>query len=126
MSLIEQFSSELFQLALSLSMLLCFIVVSRKNTQRKNLEKKYEEALNAILFLLETESNHCKNNEVVSGNSLRNTMRSHTKMETNLTWNSSFSKSNCIEEINKIKNGKNVNNALFTELIKLFVLKVKG
>lgn len=125
MSLISQFTPQLFQLVISLSIFLCYLIVSRKINQRKDLEKKYEESLNAILFLLATEDNHCRNNEESGGKSLRNTMRQYTKIETKLNWDSKFSKSNCLNELEKIKSKKiNSKNFFIDSLLTIF-LKVK-
>ena len=123
MTVINLLTPYLLQLAISLCILLCFLITSRKQKQKKDLEKKYSEALNAIVFLLHTEEKHCRNNEENFDKTLRNTMRKQTNIENNIIWNSKFSMGNCMKEINKIKDNKLKNKNVAIEALQMLFLK---
>jgi hypothetical protein len=105
-----------------LVMVLSFLVVARKTKEKENIQKKYEESIEAILFLLETEDNHCRNNEENFNKTLRTTMRKYTKIGTNWKWSGKFSKANCELELQKLKNKKS-NSNFSIEIIQNILLK---
>jgi hypothetical protein len=121
--IISNLTPILLQLALSLAVFLCFLVTSRKTKQTKNLEKKNEDLLNAVLFLLKLEEEHCRNNKDNFGKTLRNTMRQHAEVESQIVWNSKFSHANCVKELKKIKDNKSKNKNFYGEALQSLLLK---
>ena len=98
-----------FNAFLALIVLFVFLFIGKTIKEKRKIKKKYKESLEAILFLLKTEDNHCQNNEENFNKSLRNTMRKYTKIETELSWSGKFSRANCEAELNKFKNQEESN-----------------
>lgn len=123
MTLITALTPTLLHLVLCLTILLATLIVLRKKDTVGKLEKSKEELLNNILFLLENEEKHCEEHKFQQGKSLRTTMRNRVETESNLSWNSKYSKSACLSELNKIKNNKSKDQTFVVELFKGLLLK---
>ncbi len=111
-----------FNAILALVVLFVFIFISKTIKEKKAVKKKYMESLEAVLFLLKTEDNHCQNNEENFNKSLRNTMRKYTKLETELSWSGKFSRANCESELTKLKEQEESN--FITNLLKKLMLGI--
>lgn len=121
--IISNLTPILLQTALALLVFLCFLVTNRRTKQTKNIEKKNEDLLNAVVFLLKLEEEHCRNNKDNFGKTLRNIMRKHAEVESQLVWNSKFSHANCIKELQKIKDNKSKNKNFYGEALQSLLLK---
>lgn len=123
MALITELTPLLLKVALVLVILLVSLIVLRKKQSDNKMEEKYEASLKAVLFLLHNEEKHCEEHNLQHGQTFKNTMRKRVTIEDGLTWNSKFSKSGCLSELNKLKSNKKKDQTFLIEFFKGLLLK---
>ena len=78
------------------------MVALRKYLFAKKIISNYLLLLEDAKYLLSVEEFHCRNNEEVHGESMKNRIRNYVKSETSNTWSGKFTASSINKEIAKM------------------------